>query len=636
MKMNLFTPMNIGSLTIKNRLVTPAMISNYCDPDGSITERFKAFYARKAEGGYGMLIVESFAISQQGYAFPMGPRIDDDKFIPDLKDLTDRIHGYNAVCFLQLSHSGAQMSSKVSGMPIVSASRVPASAAAEIPRELTREEIKELISTHGDCALRAKKAGFDGVEVHVAHGYLLNEFVSPYANKRTDEYGGTLVNRLRIVKEIIADIRGKCGSNYPITVRINLLEGVDGGHSLADIRAMALLLEEYGASALNLSTGNHRFLRTIVSNHHPHGWLAEYAASIKKVVNIPVIVAGRITDPVVAEGIIASGQADFVITGRAALADPDFPKKAQCGDFEGIRPCVGCMEGCYDNLRAGPICCLVNPTLGYEYLHELKPAEVKKHVMVVGGGPAGLQAAIAAAQIGHKVDLFEKQNMLGGNYAVAAYPPAKGEITGYISWARNELNRLGVAVHLGAEATLETVKSVAPDTLIVTSGSRPSVPNIPGIHGENVKYAETVLTGGCTTGMKVVVAGGGMVGLETAMYLAEFGRDVTVLEYMSVLAPDMGATRPDVMGVLNRYGVKLYTEAKITSFSDKGVTAEVNGSEQFFPCDTAVLALGYTPERSLADAAKDVVDKVIVAGDAVEARRALEAGREGFLAGINA
>lgn len=633
---NMFTEKKIGSITVKNRFVNPAMISNYCDEDGSITDRFKDFYERKAQGGYGMIVVESFGISQEGAGFKNGPRIDDDRYIADLLTLTDRIHKYDAKAFLQLSHCGAQMSSSLSGMPIVSASCVPASGAGEIPKEMTIEDIQKVISDHCNGALRAKKANFDGVEVHLAHGYLLNEFVSLYANKRTDQYGGNMSNRLRIVKEILDGIFDLCGKDFPVSVRISLMEGVDSGHSLADVRAMAILLEQYGASVLSLSCGNHRYGTTITNHFVDHGWLAEYAGTVSKVVNIPTIIAGRITDPVVAEGIVAAGLADFVAMARASLADPDMPNKAAKGDLESIRQCIGCMQGCYDHLKAGtPICCLVNPTLGYEYKKEQKMAEKPKRVLVAGGGPGGIQAAITSAQCGHTVDIFYPEEMAGGNFAVAAYPPGKGEVSTFLSWGRSQMEKCGVTIHNRAKVTLDTIREYKPDHLIVATGATPNKFPIPGIHLEHVLMANDVLTGKSVTGQKVVVAGGGLVGLETALYLAQFGRTVTVLEALPVLAKDMGSTRPTMMKLLSDYNVALHTDSKIARFTEEGTFVIHDEVETFYPCDSVVLALGFKGDKSLADEAKGLVAGIQVIGDAAGARKALDAIREGFLAGIN-
>jgi 2,4-dienoyl-CoA reductase-like NADH-dependent reductase (Old Yellow Enzyme family)/NADPH-dependent 2,4-dienoyl-CoA reductase/sulfur reductase-like enzyme len=610
------------------------MISNFCDGKGFLTERFKAFYEAKAKGGFGLLIVESFGVSQEGLGFPLGPRIDDDKFIPEIADLANRLHRYGAKCILQLSHCGAQTSSQITGFPPMAPSSVPANGTFEIPVEMSVADIQLVMQKYADAAVRSKTAGFDGVEMHIAHGYLLNEFVSLYANKRTDRYGGCMVNRLRIVKEIMEHIRQRCGPDFVITVRISAKEGVDSGHSLADIRAMAILLEKYGADALNLSAGNYHNTLTIPDYHTDHGWLAEYVGTVKKVVSLPVIVAGRITDPIVAEGIIAAGLADFVAMARASLADPELPNKAGKGDFESICPCIGCMLGCVDNLMASnPLRCLVNPSLGYEYKNELKKTASPKHVMVVGGGPAGIQAAIASAQSGHKVALFERMAMLGGNFLLAAYPPAKGEIAAYISWGRNQLEMLGVQIRLGAEVTIETIRNNKPDSLIVATGAEPAMFPLEGIHGEQVLPAGNVLTGKSVTGPRVVVAGGGMVGLETALYLAKLGRMVTVMEALPEVARDMGSTKHVLLQNLAENKVNIHVHSKICRFTEQGVFYLHHDKEEFYPCDNAVLAFGYSANAALAEQARDMEIEVIVVGDAEKVGNALEAGRRGFLAG---
>ncbi|MBN1383091.1 MAG: FAD-dependent oxidoreductase [Deltaproteobacteria bacterium] len=631
-----FRPLTIGKIKLKNRLVVAPMVTVYCDTDGMATERLIAYHETKAKGGWGMIIVEDYAVDPLGRGF-WTTGLWKDEQIPSHSKLTERVHRAGAKIVAQIYHAGRQTSSGMIGQQPVSASPLPCPVLGEIPRELTIAEIKKIVSQFGDTALRAKKAGFDGVEVHGAHGYLIAQFMSKYSNKRGDEYGGPLENRLRFPMEIVADIRKKCGRDFMIDFRISGDEKVPGGRTIEETKTIAIKLEKQGVNLLHITAGTYESTWAIIPpmNINP-GWIADYAAEVKKIVNIPVMTVGRINDPLIAESILLSGKADLIAMGRASLADPDLPNKFAKGQYEDIRPCIGCQQGCLDILfKNEPIRCLVNPTCGFEYREEFKKTKKSRQVTVVGGGPAGLEAARTAALAGHKVTLYEKTNRLGGEFAIAAIPPAKGDISAYLAWAAKQLEKLGVDIRLNVEYSSAICKKEKPYLVIIATGSSPSKPKIPGIGGKNVVTAEEVLLGKISTQRKVAIAGGGMIGCETATYLASLGKQVTIVEMLPVIAGDEEFTRRVLMlKAIEELHIDVFTSATVKGITAKGINIKKDGKSINIAADTVVLALGMTPNDTLLKDIKGIA-AVKVVGDALKSRNALEATREGFLAGAN-
>ena len=364
----LFSPMKIGTIEIPNRLVVSPMVTDYCNQDGTATERYIAYHEAKAKGGWGLIITEDYAVDPTGRGFSCVAGLWNDSQIASHSELTNRVHQYESKIFAQIYHCGRQTSHLVTACPPLAPSPIPCPAMQELPDELTIDEIERMVEKFGDCAFRAQKAGFDGVEIHGAHGYLIAQFMSPYSNKRTDKYGGHLSNRMRFPLEIIANIKAKTGKDFGLGFRISCDEFVPGGRTIEDTKAMAILLEQAGIDVLHVSCGVYASVDKIVpASSTPHGWLASYAEEVKKVVSIPVITVGRINDPFVGDSIIAGGKADFVAMARASLADPELPRKAASGEFDEIRPCIACNEGCIGILFADqPIKCVLNPTLGKE------------------------------------------------------------------------------------------------------------------------------------------------------------------------------------------------------------------------------------------------------------------------------
>lgn len=636
---HVFSPITIKGKTIKNRFAVPAMVTDFCNEDGTATERYLAYHEEKAKGGWGLIITEDYNVSPEGHGFRCTAGLWNDKQIASHSELPKRVHRYGTVILAQIYHCGRQTNSRaIPGLKPRSSSAIMCPFGDEIPDPLTTEEVKEMVSWYGDTALRAKKCGFDGVEIHGAHGYLIAQFFSPYSNKRLDEYGGNFWNRTRFAREIIQDIRRKCGDDFIIDMRISADEFVEGGLTLEDAKAIAVMMEQAGLDMIHVSIGTYLSVDlNIASSFSGHGWFADWGKAVREAVKIPVIVVSRVNDPFLADEMIATGKCDLVAMGRASLADPALPAKAKEKRFADIRRCIGCNDGCVGVLFTdNPITCVLNPMLGHEYEGEIEQAAVRKKVAVVGAGPAGLYAAIAAAKRGHDVVVYEKGKHAGGNFYTASIPPCKGEITDFIVWQTEQCRQLGVEIKYETEATAQFLKEAGMDTVILATGSNPVVPPVPGLVGnEKVCFARDLLEGRVKPGNECVVIGGGQVGAETAHFLAQLLRKVTVIEMTGVIAADAAlAVNWHLIDCLEKRKVKMQTDATVTEITDEGVVyRDKSGELHTVPADTIVVAAGYRANNPLEDALKDSGIEVKVVGDAVRARKVMHATREGFDAG---
>lgn len=633
----MFTPIRIGRMEVKNRFVVPAMGTNLAEHDGTAGDRLISYYTERAKGGFGLIIVECSAVSKEGRSLLNECGMWDDSMLPSYRKLTNAVHKEGAKIAVQLRHCGRETEEEYTdGKPVVAPSPVPCPSCQTMPHEMTTEEVYQMIEIFGDAALRAAKAGFDAVELHASHGYLIAQFLSGHANKRTDEFGGSLYNRMRFLRLVLQNIRRKAGDDFPIIVRISGTEMITGGREIEETKAVCQMCEEEGAAAIHVSISTYGSLKYCIgSTYLAPGYETMAAAEIKKSVSLPVITVGRYTDPEIAEAVVGDGSADMVAFGRQSIADPHFVQKVMEKRPDDIIPCISCSQGCIMHIFADePISCVVNPTNGTEEDYIGQHAEVKKHVLVAGGGPGGLLAAWILAAKGHRVDLVEKEGYLGGAFLAAAYPPSKNTITRMLSYYIRQCKKYGVNLMMNTELSAEMVREMNPDAVVVATGSVNLTPPIKGIKETGLLNPCDVLLGKVVTGHKVLVAGGGLIGAETADFLAEQGRDVTIIEMKPEIASDLDPyAKPMLIQELKNHNVKMICNGMIQEFLADGVLyKDAENSEEEISSlrgfDSVVLALGTRNYDPLSERLKDMVKEVYVIGDAKKAGKVYAATHE--------
>lgn len=631
----------IGTLEIKNRFVMAPMGSHHADADHMVTQSMIDYYVARAKGGFGLLIVEYTCVDPEGLADSEQLGVYSDDMIPGLNKLATAVQEVGAKIFLQLQHCGRETSPNETGKQTVAPSPVPSPLYCNMPRALSVEEIQNIVERFSDAAVRAKKAGFDGVEVQMGHGYLLGQFLSPSSNKRIDEYGGSLNGRMKICLDVVKSIREKCGREFPLSCRISGDECVESGITIFDSEIIAQALEKVGADAIHVSIGSLANMDYMVApTCVPAGFNNANIARIKNAVNIPVIGVGKINDSIMAETMLAEGVADFVSLGRAAIADPEFPNKAASGNLDEITPCVGCLTRCWgepgiknDRWRS----CMMNPFAGYEGTMKIEKADKVEKIVVIGAGPAGMEYAWIAAARGHQVVLLEKEARVGGQLRIASIAPGKIDFGRGVKWLWTMCRKHGVDIRLETEADKEFVLSLKPDKIVVATGAKAVVPFL------NVKdipcvTAFDVLEGKYMLGSKVLVLGGGMVGLETAEFAAVQGRVVTVVERLSNVGNGIGGAQLSfMMKSLKEKNVQLLTETTLLSADADGVLCEQNGVRQTLTgYDMIVMAVGTRSENSLKTVMEETGIPVITFGDAVKPGRAYTAIEEAAVYAVEA
>lgn len=639
----LFEPGKIGKMQLKNRMVLPPMATMFADEDGSVSDMTVDYYEARARGGMGLIIVEITAPGLQCTG-PHQLSLGDDRFLPGWSRLAEAVHKHGTKIAVQLQHSTMEVRDgkfmQVGPSAVIVPTRVMGMP-GNPPHELTEIEIKDIIKWFADAAGRAKKAGLDGVEIHCAHQYLVAAFLSSATNQRTDQYGGSVENKARLMVEILQAARKEAGSDFPLWVRLNGQEwGVENGITLDETRQYVKMAVEAGAQAIHVSGYGAGSFVTTAPIADTVGVLVPLAAEIKKVTSVPVITVGRL-DPEMGEKILSEGKADFVSIGRRNLADPELANKTAAGCENDINPCICCLE-CIDR-RSGSfdlvdfrVVCTINPVNGHEKEYEIKPATEIKKVAVIGGGPAGMMAARVAALRGHTVTLFEKGPALGGQLNIAALPPHKADINPWAKYLAGQMIKTGVQVKLNSEANQSTLASLKPDAIVVATGGIPAMPGIPGIDKPRVFTADDVLAGRKNAGQRVVIIGGGMVGCETADYLAEKGKQVTVIEVLKRAANDMFAmVRRRLMDDLRSRKVVLLTSTCCEAILDGSVlVTTADGKRENIPADTVIVAVGYQPNNSLLEALKGQAAETYCIGDASKPRRICDAVQEGYLTGL--
>lgn len=626
----IFQKGKIGKLELKNRLIMAPMGSHY----GKIDENAIAYYVARAKGGFGLLITEFTCIDKAGKAQPDQLMIDSDEYILDFKKLTDEVHYEGAKIFLQLQHSGRQTSQFITGMQPVAPSPIACPMIKEIPRELSIKEIREIIEKFGDGALRAKKAGYDGVEISGGHGYLVAQFISSYSNKRSDEFGGDILGRAKFATEIVRNIKEKCGNDFPVSFRISGDERIEGGRKVAETAIIAKLLEKSGVDVISVTSGVYGSMQFIIPPANvPNGYNLSDAEVIKKSVDIPVIVVGRINDPTMIEDILFKNTADFVALGRASLADSEFPNKVKENRVEEISPCVGCMTRCVGAPGIDPndksVSCMLNPFSGHELTMKISKTECPKNIVIIGGGVGGLEAAWVSAARGHKVTIFEKNSKFGGQVIPGSNPPAKHELGRAIKYYIKMCEKYGVNMQLNVEADIEKIINENPDEVILATGAKPIIPLIPN-EGISTIQAIDLLEGKFITGKKVLVVGGGLVGLETAEYILAQNGNATVVEMKDRVGEGINKnTQHFILENLKKGEVELLINTKVNKFTKDGAICTTPLGEIILSgYDMVVLALGSTAYNPLEENLKDKVKSLHLIGDAVKPRRIVDAIEE--------
>ena len=623
----LFTPFRIGKLELKNRIVMPPMATNFAGNDGKVNERHIAYYMRRAQGGVGYITFEHTGIVKEGKASPGMALIDGDDKIPLFKRLVDAVHKEGGKIFIQINHAGRQTSASITGSPIVGPSAIPCPVRKEMPHPLTVKEIQGLVEAFRQAARRVKEAGADGVEIHMAHGYLLCQFLSPFSNQRDDEYGGTPEKRMKMPLEVLKAVRKTVDSDFPIVCRLSADEYVDGGLKLEDSIPIAQALEKNGADGLHISAC---IAPSGYLNHPPYyvgeGVFTHLAQGVKAAVKIPVITVGRIRTPELANQVIEEGKADLVSMGRALIADPLLPKKAKEEKVEDIIPCISCNR-CILSIRRGDLQCAVNPETGRESTLLVKKAEHPKKVWVIGGGPAGMKAAEIAARRGHQVTLFEAQDQLGGQFLLAAIPPHKQVLREFVTYLWKQVEKVGVKTGLNNPFDLKLLEKEKPDAAIVATGAKPLIPEIDGIQEAKVFNVWEALSKPGPLGQRVLVLGGGGVGAEVADFLSEKGKKVTLVEMREAIALDLVGHLQHYLNLrLKNKEVQVLTSTKAVRFDHDGLWVEdPRGNRKLTGFDSVVISMGSVSNADLAEGVKERVSQVLVIGDAVKPREVMEA-----------
>ncbi len=623
------SPVRIGHIEIPNRVVMPAMGVNLSAPGGGVSDDVIAFYEARARGGAGLIISEiTRVVDGAGAGEPCQLAARGALDIPGLCRLADAVHKYDTKLFLQLHHPGRQAMPFVTGTQPVAPSAI-AGDNGVVPRELSTQECEELVRAFATGALVAKMAGADGVELHGAHGYLINGFLSGAMNHRSDKYGAGFEGRMRFVCEIIESIRQICGARFPISVRINAEEALPGGIDIAQATDIARVLERAGADAINASCYTHE---CIEPGTYPQGGKKRLAAAIKAAVSIPVIAVCNIKQPEIGEALLCEGVCDLIGIGRGQLADPDWFLKTISGRLDEIRPCIGCLA-CFEeicNLRR--VKCAVNPVAGREreYAHAVRDGDGRR-VVIIGGGPAGIEAALVLKGRGFAPVIFEKADRLGGALNIADKGYGKSLITLYVASLAARVRASGIEVRLGSEESPDDISALNPSAVFVACGAEPFVPDIPGIAGPNVVTAEDVLTGAANPTGRVAVIGSGMTGLETAEMLAGGGCAVTLVEMLDAVGPGMyPALVEDVMNRIKPFNPRVLTGHRLTQIAREHivVTRISDGQEVKAFVQWVVLAMGVRPRAQTLGAFRAAFDNVFAIGDANRCGRILEATKD--------
>jgi 2,4-dienoyl-CoA reductase-like NADH-dependent reductase (Old Yellow Enzyme family)/thioredoxin reductase len=639
---HLFSPFRIGSLQLPNRITMAAMYTASGSANGMVTERQINYYRARAAAGVGLIATELIGVDPYGFSNRFMLRLDHDRYVTPMRRLTDAIHDAGGRIAAQISHQGRMVASTFSQRTPVAPSPV-AFAMSETPRALRRDEIPGVVESFAQAARRAQQAGFDAVELHMAHGYLINEFFSKLTNQRIDEYGGDLKGRARFGLEVLAAVRAAVGKDFPIICKLAVNEGVPGGYGSDEGAEIACMLELAGADAISTSVSEAQgqgseFTKEVPPMYFAPGSDVPLAEAVKATVRIPVGARGRINTPELAEEILASGKADFVVIGRGLIADHEWASKAAQGRAADICPCIGCLQGCFDRLIVDlPISCLTNPRAANEVDYPWTPAAHRRHVLVVGGGPAGMQAALTAARRGHRVTLWEKNPRLGGAFIAAATPPGKQDFNNYITFMTRELEQTEVAVTLGKTADAHAVAAEKPDVVIVAAGATVTTPQVAGDATMPVLDLYGDLYYHDVPGKHLAVLGGSRACCETAQWLAARGKQVTLIAEEGKLLRDAGMyIRRVLTEQIHDSEIAIYLRARVAWASKGKVVMDRDGiRDTISGVDAIVVAGERRPNPGLAQTLSQSGLRTIVVGDAANPRDAFRAAQDAFAAAYN-
>lgn len=633
----MFDKGRLGRMEVRNRIVLPPMVRNYATNNGEVTARILDHYETIARGGVGMIIVEASFVHPTGRGFFHQIGIHSDRLVPGLCSLADVIKRHGARAGIQIHHAGRQTLKSVIGENPVAPSPVQCPLHQEVPRELSIEEIEAIVDAYAAAAGRAKTAGFDFIEIHGGHGYLITQFLSPLTNRREDRYGGGFGGRMRFVTEVVQKIREMVGDDFPVTIRLSGDEYIEGGYDLAYAKKVVKELENLGIDGFHISgeiAASFPQGRQIAPMAVAPCPLVPLAKEIKNTTAKPVIAVGKIYRPEIVEDILLNNYADFIATGRWLIADPRWPNKVKAGRLEDINYCITCNQGCIDRLfQQKDVWCMVNPWAGRERELGMEKVVQQKRIMVVGGGPAGMQAAWVAAERGHTVTLYEKDPELGGQFILAAIPPKRKDIDVFRRYQIHKLESSGVKTVIGKEVAEDLIKKETPDLVILAIGSEPFIPEIVVHKGVEVVESREVLRG-ARTHDTVIVAGGGMVGCEVAEYLAEMGKRVKIVEQLPEIAIDCGVNdRHLLLDRIRTLGIEIYTNSRVKTVTQRGVKVDSVKGEQEITGRTVVVCMGSKPRTDLVEFLKKNGINFCMAGDCKEALKGIEAVYDGTKVG---
>jgi 2-enoate reductase len=632
----LFEKVKIGSLELKNRVVMDPMGFSHTDSDGGYSDRQIEYYVERARGEFGLIYPTATMVTTRFEAAPMPNVLENYSQGTRLSILCEKVHHYGAKVCSQLSLGLGRVSFIDPFTAPKSASAVPSFFFPDlICTPYTKDEIQFLVEKFGYASLLAKNAGADAIEIHAYGGYLIDQFLTPLWNTRTDEYGGSLDNRLRIVYELRDAVWENCGKDFPLIIKLTPDHQIEGGRTLEEGIEMLKALDNAGFTAFHLDLGTYECWYNAVTTVYQEEGVQLYLAQATKKAGIktPLLVQGKLGSPVLAEKVVREGIAELIGLGHPALTDPHWPAKVKQGRFEDIVPCIGCNECIYTNLTNQRFACAVNPRMGMERDYNLSPAREKLSVLVIGAGPGGITAALTAAERGFEVELWEKSDRLGGALKAAGAPVFKESVAKYVEYLKIQLHKSGVKVRVNKTATVDEILKKNPDAVVIAGGAKPIMPNIPGMEKIQVLEATEMLTSGDCPGEKVVVLGGGLVGCEAALHLDYAGKNVTIVEKLDgLLLTVKHATNNDlaIRKMISDSNIDVMTGTSLSSIDTGKVVVNRNGQNIDIPCDTLVIAVGYQSDKSLEVELEGKIDKVFTIGDNVRPAKIIDAVHQGF------